>query len=264
MAAGKTVTFRYYSIGRDEELERTVDPYGLLLVGDEWYLIAFCHLRQAIRTFRLSRLRSRVVFATRAPHDFAPPARFSIDDYLDRPPWQLGEPVGSAAVRVTADMAWWVEAHFSRCGTITPAPADEASDDGIASDRTPRRVAADAADICIRRPTTRPQQLVAWVLSMGEAAELLEPRELRAELRAQLLRLAARLAEPPLGASKAAACSAARTPRTVRSSRRRPGAPAPCEQPPQAPARATPRTARRRATPTGRSRSTASRGLPPS
>ncbi len=121
VAAGKTVSFVYYSIGRDEELLRTVDPYGLLLVGDEWYLIAWCHLRRAIRTFRLSRLRSRVTFATRAPHDFSPPADFTLDDYLDRPAWQLGEPVGSATVRVAADMAWWVEAHFSRCGTIAPA-----------------------------------------------------------------------------------------------------------------------------------------------
>ncbi|MGZ4198999.1 MAG: WYL domain-containing protein [Thermoleophilia bacterium] len=222
VAAGKTVTFRYYSIGRDEELERTVDPYGLLLVGDEWYLIAFCHLRQAIRTFRLSRLRSRVVFATRAPHDFAPPAHFSIDDYLDRPPWQLGEPVGSATVRVTADMAWWVVAHFTRCGTITPAPGDDASNDGIASDAhaldaqasdphasdaraSDAHASGAAADILYSTTYNSPQQLVAWVLSMGAAAELLEPRDLRAELRAQLLRLAARLAEPPLGAPKAAA-----------------------------------------------------------
>ena len=119
VAAGKTVTFTYYSISRDQELPRTVDPYGLLLVGDEWYLIAYCHLRQAIRTFRLSRLRSRVTFATRAPHDFSPPPSFSIDDYLDRPAWRLGEPVGEATVRVSADMAWWVAAHFARCGTIT-------------------------------------------------------------------------------------------------------------------------------------------------
>ena len=162
VAAGKTVTFGYYSIGRDEELERTVDPYGLLLVGDEWYLIAFCHLRRAIRTFRLSRMRSRVTFATRAPHDFSPPQDFTIDAYLDRPAWQLGETVGSATLRVSADMAWWVEAHFSRCGTIAPAPGGD-------------------GDILYTTPYNSSGQLIAWVLSMGEAAELLEPAELRAE-----------------------------------------------------------------------------------
>ena len=183
VAAGKTVSFVYYSIGRDEELLRTVDPYGLLLVGDEWYLVAHCHLRRAIRTFRLSRLRSRVTFATRAPHDFSPPADFAIDDYLDRPAWQLGEPVGRATVRVAADMAWWVEAHFSRCGTITP----------------------DGDDVLYATPYNSGQQLVAWVLSMGEAAELLEPPELRERLRAHLQRLADRLDVPPFDADRAVA-----------------------------------------------------------
>ena len=185
-AAGKTVTFSYYSIGRDEELGRTVDPYGLLLVGDEWYLIAYCHLRRAIRTFRLSRVRSRVTFATRAPHDFTPPPDFTIDDYLDRPAWQLGETVGSATVRVSADMAWWVEAHFSRCGTIVPVPDVD-------------------GDILYTTPYNSPRQLVAWVLSMGEAAQLLEPAELRADVRGQLARLASGLARPPLEVAAATA-----------------------------------------------------------
>ena len=194
VAAGKTVSFVYYSIGRDEELLRTADPYGLLLVGDEWYLIAWCHLRRAIRTFRLSRLRSRVTFATRAPHDFSPPADFTLDDYLDRPAWQLGEPVGSATVRVAADMAWWVEAHFSRCGTIAPAGDPDADADADAGGK---------ADILYATPYNSAQQLVAWVLSMGEAAELLEPPELRERLGARLRKLADRLDAPPLEAARA-------------------------------------------------------------
>ena len=211
-AAGKTVTFAYYSIGRDEELGRTVDPYGLLLVGDEWYLIAFCHLRQAVRTFRVSRVRSRVTFATRAPHDFTPPQDFTIDNYLDRPAWQLGEAVGSATVRVSADMAWWVEAHFSRCGTIAPATNDGSSRDGNAdsnrgglSDGGGSGGNAGSSDgaIVYTTPYNSPQQLVAWVMSMGEAAELVEPAELRVEVHAQLVRLAEGLAHPPLTAGQA-------------------------------------------------------------
>ncbi|HUK76354.1 MAG TPA: WYL domain-containing protein [Thermoleophilia bacterium] len=207
VAAGKTVTFTYYSISRDQELPRTVDPYGLLLVGDEWYLIAHCHLRQAIRTFRLSRLRSRVTFATRAPHDFSPPSGFTIDDYLDRPAWRLGEPVGEATVRVSADMAWWVAAHYARCGTIAPF-ADGAPDKGDESDRRSEPGKGEAggsgeSDIVFTTTYDSRRQLLAWVLSMGEAAEVLEPPELRAELRAQLELLATRLADPPLTPDRA-------------------------------------------------------------
>ncbi len=226
VAAGKTVTFLYYSIGRDEERERTVDPYGLLLVGDEWYLVGFCHLRTAIRTFRLSRLRSRVTFATRAPHDFGAPLDFSIDRYLDRPPWQLGEPVGHAVVRVAAGMAWWVEAHFARCGTIAPAGDDarlnageggrdagtggsDGSGAGGDGGDAGTGGAGDETDILFSTAYDSAQQLIEWVLSMGAAAELVEPPALRAELRAQLGRLAGRLERPPLEAGRAAALLAA-------------------------------------------------------
>jgi proteasome accessory factor C len=176
VADRKRVVFRYYAIGRDEELERTVDPYGLQLVGDEWYLIGFCHLRTAVRTFRLSRIRSRVTHATRAPHDFSPPADFDLAAYRDRPPWRLGAPEGEARIRVAADMAWWVEAHYSRCGTLEPL---------------------DGGDVLFTTAYTAAQPLVAWVLGLGEHARLEGPEGPRDELVARLRRLDDLLASPP-------------------------------------------------------------------
>ena len=48
----KSVRFTYYTIARDEELERTVDPYGLQMVAGEWYLIGRCHLRGDVQIGR--------------------------------------------------------------------------------------------------------------------------------------------------------------------------------------------------------------------
>ena len=175
VADRKTVKFDYYAIGRDETMERTVDPYGLQLVAGEWYLLGWCHLRQAVRTFRLSRIRSRVTHATRAPHDFPAPAGFDIGAYRDRPPWQLGAVRESARVLVTPSMAWWVEAHYAHCGQI------ERRDDGAIVFTTPY---ADA------RP------LLAWVLGLAESAEVLGPQALRDEVALHLRRLAALLEAP--------------------------------------------------------------------
>lgn len=36
---------------------RKIDPYGLAKVG-AWYVVAYCHLRQDLRTFRVDRIRS--------------------------------------------------------------------------------------------------------------------------------------------------------------------------------------------------------------
>ena len=40
----------------DEETERVLDPYGLVYRAGRWYATGYCHLRRAIRVFRLDRV----------------------------------------------------------------------------------------------------------------------------------------------------------------------------------------------------------------
>ncbi len=58
-----------YASGDDETTERLIAPYGLVLHGKAGYLPAYCYLRQAIRLFRLDRVRSLV----RTEQSFVPP-----------------------------------------------------------------------------------------------------------------------------------------------------------------------------------------------
>jgi len=53
----KCLSFTYYSPSSDERIERTVDPYHLLNYMGTWYLIAYCHLRNEIRSFNMVRIR---------------------------------------------------------------------------------------------------------------------------------------------------------------------------------------------------------------
>ncbi|HEX3807160.1 MAG TPA: WYL domain-containing protein, partial [Gaiellaceae bacterium] len=48
----RTVKFRYWSIYRDEEEERTLNPYALLPENGSWYVIGHDLDRDDIRTFR--------------------------------------------------------------------------------------------------------------------------------------------------------------------------------------------------------------------
>ena len=41
----------------DQITSRKIDPYGLAKIGP-WYVVAYCHLRQDMRTFRIDRIRS--------------------------------------------------------------------------------------------------------------------------------------------------------------------------------------------------------------
>jgi predicted DNA-binding transcriptional regulator YafY len=46
-----------YGDARGEETEREFDPYGLAYVTGRWYAAGHCHLRDALRSFRLDRIR---------------------------------------------------------------------------------------------------------------------------------------------------------------------------------------------------------------
>jgi proteasome accessory factor BC len=105
----RTVKFRYWSIYRDEEDERTLNPYALLPENGSWYVIGHDLERDDIRTFRVARIRSDIRFATRRERDFRLPPEFDVENYRGRAEWQFGDIVGKAKVEVAPDTAWWVE-----------------------------------------------------------------------------------------------------------------------------------------------------------
>ena len=165
----KTIVFDYYTMQRDELGARKVDPYQLLFQGGQFYLVGRAHERDAIRVFRLSRIRGKVAYASKAEHDFQRPDDFDPRAYANRMQWQFGEPIGTAEVWIAGRIAWQIERHFGRYGELRPARPDEGADE----DRVFVTEYADA------------RQLVAWALGLGEHARVLGPPELVAELDAR-------------------------------------------------------------------------------
>jgi len=156
----KTITFDYYTMDRDEVGARKVDPYQLLFQGGQFYLVGHSHERDAVRVFRLSRIRGKVAYATKAEHDFQRPDEFDPRVYADRIEWQFGDPVGEAEILIGERIAWQVERHFARYGGFRDA---------------------DEGRVFVT-PYANARLLLSWVLGLGEHARLLAPRELVDEL----------------------------------------------------------------------------------
>jgi proteasome accessory factor BC len=174
----KTIVFDYYTMQRDELGTRKVDPYQLLFQGGQFYLVGRSHERDALRVFRLSRIRGKVAYASKAEHDFQRPDDFDPRAFANRIQWQFGDPIGTAEVRIAGRIAWQIERHFGRYGEMRPARDGE-------EDRVFVTEYADA------------RQLVAWVLGLGEHARLLGPPELVAELESRLELLRERHGDGP-------------------------------------------------------------------
>jgi proteasome accessory factor BC len=161
----KTITFEYFTMERGEWSARKVDPYQLLFQGGQFYLVGHSHERGDLRVFRLSRLRGKVAYATKAEHDFQRPADFDPREFANRIEWQLGEPAGEGEVWLSERIAWQIERHFGRYGTFA---------DG------------DGGGKVFTTWYASPRLLVAWALSLGENARLAGPPELVEDLRERL------------------------------------------------------------------------------
>jgi len=160
----RTVKFPYFSISRNKESERTVNPYALLTDFGVWYVVgADLDDESRVKKFRVSRIRGDIRFATRRERDFRIPADFSIDDYRGRPPWQIGDLVGEARIEVGHDTAWWVERVFGESGRLE-------------------------GDVFVTEYSIL-EQLASWILRQDGRAVPQEPDELRRAVKEALVRV---------------------------------------------------------------------------
>ena len=159
----RTVRFDYWSISRDKQSERSLNPYALLNDNGLWYVVGHDLDRKDIRTFRVSRIRGDIKFATRRERDFRAPTDFDVDLYRGRPPWQIGDVVGTARIEVRGDTAWWVRRTYGSTGTLED-------------------------DVFVTEYSSIPQ-LASWVLRQNGRAVPLEPHELKQEVGAALRRV---------------------------------------------------------------------------
>jgi proteasome accessory factor C len=189
----KTITFEYHSIERDEISQRKVDPYQLLFQGGQFYLVGLAHERGALRVFRLSRMRGKVAYGSKAEHDFQRPDDFDPRIYANRIDWQFGESIGTAEVWIAERVAWQVERHFGRYGEVRAAGTGHTgSSNGWHSNGDSTSPGPSDAHKVFATPYANARQLISWVLGLGENARLLGPPELVEELRERVELLAER------------------------------------------------------------------------
>jgi proteasome accessory factor B len=152
--ARKSVDLEYYSPHSDGLTRRTVDPWGLALRRGAWHLVGHCHLRDALRTFQVQRMRSLTVNPARPRSpDFEVPADFRLDEHVAAWPWQHRiHPPLQVEVRLQGELAPLAKSLF---GDALVTPADR----GVS-------VSVRATDL---------DGLLRYVLSQGDEARVTGP-----------------------------------------------------------------------------------------
>ncbi len=161
MADGRPVRLVYAGASRDEVTERVVEPTDIVRHGGRSYLAAWCREAGAQRTFRLDRMRSVEMLDESLPVSAA------------RPDAPVGvAPTDGLAVRVRVwPRSWWLLEAFEAA-------------DVIAGDGEFREATLVVAD---------PSWLVRLVMGQAGGIEVVEPAEVRAQVREAALSALVRL-----------------------------------------------------------------------
>ena len=143
---------------RGELTERTVNPHGLLHVNGVWMLSAYCHMRKAMRMFRLERVRQVAVL----PETFTRQAGFSVHKLHGL---QAQAQTVTVALLFDFEVAQWVRER--------PAPYPSTYED------TPE-------GLRVTLEVRRLGEILGWVLGWGTKVQVLGPESLRVRLKDEL------------------------------------------------------------------------------
>ncbi len=142
----RVVSFDYRAPAEQAPGRRTVSPWGLRSADGRWFLVGHDHDRDAVRTFRLSRIVGQVTVSAR-PREVSPP-----DDFDVSLPTDAAEGAATARVRLAP----------GRAASLRRMAIPEGSADPLADQ-----------DVLISAPTHA--DLVAAVCAAGPDAVVLEP-----------------------------------------------------------------------------------------
>jgi predicted DNA-binding transcriptional regulator YafY len=149
---------RYRSADAAEESERVVRPYGLIFAGGNWFLVAFCEMRNGMRVFRMDRCAHVEVLEDAA---LEIPDGFSLDDVLRDGRAFASAAVETLTVRYGPAIARWIQENEQ----------GEACVDG---------------SFIVEHPLLDDRWAVRHVLQYGAEAEVIAPARIRSAVAAKL------------------------------------------------------------------------------
>lgn len=155
----KKIKINYYSLSSNETKERIVHPYSVVTYKGANYMVAFCEKRNKFLDFKVSRIDSMEILNEKYNNDKG----FSLKDYMEGSIGiYKGESV-SVKLKITHPMSRIVS---------EKKWVDNQKISWI-----------DEKAIHFEAEVKGKTELISWILSMGQNVEVLEPIELKEEIK---------------------------------------------------------------------------------
>lgn len=150
----EVIQIEYYSPFNRDTTQRKVEPLGLLLMGNHWYLAAWCRLREDYRMFRLDRFHNFKFTGIK----LSDPPKHTLKEFHDH---NLDEEKELTEVTI-----WFAEDQVRYIGDSKYHHGwawEEETDDGLE----------------MTFLTCHPEYLARWSLTRGSGAKILKPESVK-------------------------------------------------------------------------------------
>lgn len=154
IADKKVVEMTYKSFGNEESTDRLIEPIGIFHENENWYTIAYCHLREDYRQFRID----RVIAASLTAQIQKP--RNTLKEYQEyKDKIAATENLQKAVIRVDKKYAGYLQERRHFYGFVSEIEYD------------------DYVDMTFLSQWLH-EGLGRWYLAFADCAEILEPQSL--------------------------------------------------------------------------------------
>ncbi len=156
VAQQQQLHINYHNRHNDQQSERTLSPQRIIYYRDNWYLDAWCHLREQLRTFSVDRIEPLKLIKK--------PAKILSDAQLDT---LLTESYGIFAGR----------AEHTACLKFNPVAARWVADEDWHPAQSKQTLPDGSLELTL--PYNNPTELIRDILKYGANVEVISPTALR-------------------------------------------------------------------------------------
>lgn len=164
----RVVSLEYTTFEQEVTTRRTVEPVGVYYSFEQWYLIAWCRLRNDYRNFRLDRIRE-IIVCEETFHNHHP----TLKDYLEKVKHE--EQLTKVVLQVCADGVKYMQVERYNQGFVF----EKKTENGVE----------------MTFMTCHLEGFARWAIMLGDYIQVIEPQELKSRIKELLMIMLEKLQE---------------------------------------------------------------------
>ncbi|KAJ51345.1 putative DNA-binding transcriptional regulator YafY [Clostridium tetanomorphum] len=165
MEKGRSLSIEYFSHNKNISTEQTIAPYNLIFRNGDWYIVAYSHIEDKVRGYKLSRIKSVDV----VNDIYIKPRDFSLGEYLSNFWGDFNGEEELIKIKFSKNVSEFIlKNKWSNNQQI------EKLDDG---------------SVLLKIYVENLEDIKTWILGFGGEAEVIEPISLKNQVKSEIKKL---------------------------------------------------------------------------